>query len=103
MRYRLTGRARADVRALYRNGVLQFGETTAKRYITGLRDAFFRLAEFPNLGPKRDGFDRSFRTLTYGVHVILYRSEGEGEVVILRVRHGREDWQSDDDDPGDIP
>ena len=32
----------------------------------------------------------------HGAHLIIYRSEDDGGVTILRIRHASEDW---DDDP----
>jgi plasmid stabilization system protein ParE len=32
------------------------------------------------------------RVCPYGVHVIIYTANKTGGLLIIRVRHGREDW-----------
>lgn len=80
--------------ALYMQGAQQFGERQADRYHDDLIAVFERLADFPRIGMVRVGIDPPVRALSHGSHVIVYREEPEG-VLILRVRHGHEDWQDD--------
>ena len=47
MTYRLSLRAREDLRSLYREGAVQFGVAQADRYFEGLHDALELLAAFP--------------------------------------------------------
>lgn len=93
-RYRLAATADDDVLVLYMQGAQQFGERQADRYHDELIGVFERLADFPRIGRVRIGVDPPIRALSHGAHVVVYREE-PGGVLILRVRHGHEDWQDD--------
>jgi toxin ParE1/3/4 len=53
-------------------------------------EAFGRLGEFPLLGRRRDDLRPDLRSYAVEQHVILYRLEDEG-IVVLRVVHARRD------------
>ncbi|HEY7769989.1 type II toxin-antitoxin system RelE/ParE family toxin [Longimicrobium sp.] len=64
----------------------------AADWLTGLRDAVSRLAEFPNSGhslPELPGSSR--REIPYGGYRVIYRVRAE-HVEILRVVHARRNW-----------
>jgi len=90
---RLSEVARADIRAIYRHGVEDFGVGQADAYAAALRSSIKRLADYPESAPLRDGLDRPVRVLPFRVHIIVYALD-EGGVHILRVRHAHEDWVS---------
>ncbi|MDI6624265.1 MAG: type II toxin-antitoxin system RelE/ParE family toxin [Brevundimonas sp.] len=88
---RLSETARADIRAIYRQGVEGFGVRRADAYAAALRLAIKRLAEFPESASLREGLDGPVRVLPFRSHIVIYAID-EGGVHILRVRHGHEDW-----------
>lgn len=92
--YRLAPQAADDVLAIYLQGFDLFGLRQADAYQDELERAFQRLAEFPELGRARDGLTSEIRTLPTGSHVIIYEIQPPA-VIILRIRHGREDWTGD--------
>lgn len=88
---RFSEAARADVRAIYREGVEMFGPRQGAAYADGLRRAILRLGSFPRSAPVRPGFRSSIRIMPYRSHIILYEIDAHG-VYVLRIRHAHEDW-----------
>jgi toxin ParE1/3/4 len=87
--------AEADITAINREGIRQFGVNQAQKYAGGLTNAFGMIAEFPLASAQRAGLDGAVRVRTYGAHVILYRIAAD-TVLDLRVRRVREDWEDGD-------
>ena len=92
--YRLSPQAADDVLGIYLQGFDLFGLRQADAYQEELDRAFQRLADFPQLGRPREDLNPAIRTLPTGSHVIIYEIQPP-DVMILRVRHGREDWIAD--------
>ena len=95
MAVKLTKSAEADLAHVYIEGFLQFGEAQSDRYQIGLADAFERLGRYPLAARAAPELGPDIRVSPYQSHVIVYRANGR-EVLILRVRSAREDWQSDE-------
>lgn len=93
MSYRLTREADRDIEAILEDGIDRFGHARAVGYIRGLERAFEDLAAFPRMAQERTEAKPAVRLRPYGSHLILYRLEGD-DVLVLRVRHGREDWRN---------
>ena len=94
MKLRLTPAARDDLRAVFREGIRLFGEKQARRYLGQLdRDLRF-VADFPEAVRLRDEFSRPVRIHRSGAHIIIFDIVSD-EVVVARIRHGREDWAVD--------
>lgn len=89
MRHRLSSNASRDLVQLYRQSLFGFGMAHADRYLGQLQSAFLSIAEYPSASPERADL-RGARLKPFGVHHILYRVRA-GEVIILRVLHGRQD------------
>jgi toxin ParE1/3/4 len=92
MTYRLTRKAEDDLTEVYLNGVREFGVEQAESYLAELLAAFELLSGNPHLARLREEFRPAVRIHPHGAHVIIYR-DIENDVLIIRVRHGREDWQ----------
>ena len=93
MNYRLSRSAEDDIIAIYVTGVHKFGLDQAERYHAGLERLFAFLAENPRAARERTELAPPVRVHRYKAHLILYRIVGS-EILILRVRHGREDWMN---------
>lgn len=63
----------------------------AGRLIDSITDRFYLLSKHPNLGRLRPDLRAGLRTFAVGQYLILYRVEGEDDVLILRVLHGKRD------------
>lgn len=93
MAYRLTRKAAEDVRRIWLEGARRFGADQAERYHARLRRSFELLAAQPEMARERPELTPPARVHPCGAHVILYLVEPNGEVLIVRLRHGHEDWQ----------
>ena len=71
-----------------------FGLAQADLYATGLSKALRLGLDYPLAGRLRLDTKIQVRTQPYKSHVIVYVVDGT-EVLILRVRHAREDWIND--------
>ena len=95
MSYQLTDRAEADLLAILEQGLDLFGRGQALKYREGIERAFELLEQRPRIGRLLTGLTPPVRSWSYHSHMILYDVVAKDEVIILRIRHGREDWQSD--------
>ena len=91
-RYRLSAEADEDMVAVYLQGYDRFSPLQADRYHDELEALFERLAEFPELGRLRHEYYPPVRIAPHKAHVIVYEETPDG-VLIIRVRHGHEDWR----------
>lgn len=92
--WRLTRAAADDLAALYCHGVSEFGEARADAYYADIVSVFDLLADYPLLGQLRQEIRPPVRTFRVGRHIVVYEVGLDNAPLILRVRHGRDDWQS---------
>jgi len=92
VRPRLTRAAEEDVIHVYLESARLFGRLQADRYLDGLERAFDFVAEHPLAARERREITPPVRIHVYGAHIIVYLVEPDG-VLILRIRHGHENWQ----------
>ena len=86
--------ASLDAVQMNREGIRLFGVQQAAAYQAGFREALRLIEAFPEASPIRIYDDFPVRVRTYGSHMIIYVIRQE-VIEILRIRHGREDWQDD--------
>jgi toxin ParE1/3/4 len=91
-RYRLTRAAEADLITIYREGARLFGTAQAERYHAELGTIFDLLARHPEMARERLELTPPMRLHPHKAHLILYRVEADRSVLIVRLRHAREDW-----------
>lgn len=94
MGYRLSRAAEDDIIALYLDGVRQFGAAQADRYLTELERAFDFLSAHPFAARERTEITPPIRCHAHGAHIVIYLVIPRANVLILRIRHGREDWEA---------
>ena len=94
MAYRLSNAAELDVTLIYIEGFAQFGSDQAESYYVGLQRTVEIISENPTMARERAEFTPPVRIHPYRAHVIIYVVDEQG-VLVLRVRHGREDWRGD--------
>lgn len=87
-------KALADIERLYRNGLDLFGEAQAERLHREIYRRFDLLAENPMLGPERSEIAAGLRLYFLPAPVAIAYRFTDAEVIILRVFHSREDYQS---------
>lgn len=96
MSYKLSDAADIDIVSIYAEGVHQFGLAQADRYHDAIFDLFELFSESPRMARERVELSPPVRVHPFKAHVIIYQIEGD-DILIIRVRHGREDWLSNSD------
>jgi toxin ParE1/3/4 len=94
MAYAMSARAVEDIYWIYESGKRQFGERSANLYQALLRDAVEFAATHPTASPIRDSPSGAVRVRYFGSHLIVYEVD-DPDIVVLRVFHQRQDWESD--------
>ncbi len=94
MAYRLSVAAEKDIVYAYREGVRLFGVEQAEKYHAGMEQIFQFLSDTPKAARERTEITPPVRVHPYRSHIIVYLIDSMGDVLILRVRHGLEDWES---------
>jgi len=94
MAYTVSQAADADIDALFDLGIDLFGQAQAENYVAGLIKTLEFLASFPRAARLRDDLPSPIRAYPYKAHLILYDIDDTDDIVIVRVRHGHEDWQT---------
>ena len=95
MGFKLSRAAEADLISIYLEGVALFGPNQADAYHSGLKATFDFLGDNPKAARQRQEIDPPVRCHPHGAHLIVYIEDDDGDAFILRVRHGREDWEED--------
>jgi toxin ParE1/3/4 len=89
--FRLSKAARQDLIEIHLHGEDAFGEPQADRYLVDLYATFAFLAENPRAARTRAEYDPPVRVYPHRPHIVVYQEDQHG-ILIIRVRHGREDW-----------
>lgn len=101
MKVKLSVRAQQDLVDIYAAGTRLIGPVQADRYQDGLEAAFDFIADYPLASRERAGAVHAARMHPYKAQVIVYTARPEG-VLVIRVRHGHEDWADDPAGPEDF-
>ena len=96
MGYRLSRLAEQDLIDLFLDGVEHFGLAQAEAYLDLLANTFAFLADNPQAARLREEIDPPVRIHPVQAHLVVYREDDEGDVFVIRVRHGHEDWMADE-------
>ena len=95
MSFYLTNAAEEDITNIISTGASLFGISQAKAYHASLERVFNLIADNPKLAREREELTPVVRIHPFGSHLIVYKIEDNEDVLIIRVRHAREDWQDD--------
>ena len=87
MKFLLTQKAQADLRAIALFTEKAWGRGQRNLYIKQLDNAFHLLADNPLLGKSCDYIKIGYRKLPQGSHIIFYRAGTDAVVEIVRVLH----------------
>ncbi|QUS55527.1 type II toxin-antitoxin system RelE/ParE family toxin [Pseudovibrio brasiliensis] len=101
MRYRLTQKAKEDIIGIFLHGAAEFGEHLAQAYHQQMEQTFELIAQYPELAPERTEISSPVRIYPFKSHIIIYRVEENRNILIIRVRHGKEDWIAHPIEAGD--
>lgn len=92
MGFRLSFKAEEDVIGITEQGVRLFGPAQARCYHDELFMIFGLLADNPRMARERHEISPPMRIHPFKAHLVVYRIEEDGDILIVRVRHGHEDW-----------
>ena len=92
MGYRTTNQADQDIIHIHLRGCQEFGQPQAERYNEGLAACFKLIQDNPRIAREHPGFIPPVRLHPYRSHLIVYRLDDVG-VLIVRVLHGRQEWE----------
>lgn len=92
MGFRLSLLAEEDVIRIAEEGILLFGPAQAQKYHRELYAIFNLIARNPRMARERHELSPPLRIHRFKAHLVVYSVDGQGEVLIVRVRHGHEDW-----------
>jgi toxin ParE1/3/4 len=95
MGYRLTREAEEDVVGIAETGLRLFGAAQARRYHDDLFNLFELIAANPRMARERDEVSPPVRLFPFKAHLVVYLVDENGDVLIIRVRHGHENWIDD--------
>ena len=88
--YRLSRKARADLKKIYIYTSETFGRRQADGYLDSIEQKLELLAEQPGIGRQRPEIDERTRSFPHESHTIYYDIRGP-DLLILRVLHGSQD------------
>lgn len=95
MAFRLSHAAEEDILDIVEKGIRQFGLARARRYHDDLFALFDLIARNPRLARERFELSPPVRLHPFKSHLVIYRADHDGNVLIIRIRHGHEDWAAD--------
>ena len=81
--------AEADLSDIWHYGAENWGTGQADHYTDGLFALFDLLAAFPEMARERNEFTPAVRIHPSGIHLVIYRAEGQG-VEIIRIVHAHQ-------------
>jgi toxin ParE1/3/4 len=91
--YKLTQKARADLKRIWLYGVKTYGHLRADQYHQGMLDRFARIADQPYLFQSVDNIRAGYRRSVYGTESIYYRiNDDRVEIMTILGRQDTEDW-----------
>lgn len=94
MAFKLSRRAVDDITHIYIDGAGTFGAAQAEKYHQQMETTFGLIASNPDIARERTEITPPVRIHPFGSHIIVYIKDGESDILILRVRHGSEDWKN---------
>ncbi|MDF2370682.1 MAG: type II toxin-antitoxin system RelE/ParE family toxin [Rhizobiaceae bacterium] len=95
MGFRLTHEAERDIIGLAEAGLRLFGQAQARQYHEELFDRFELIAANPRMARERHDVSPPVRIHPFKAHLIVYVVENGDNILVVRVRHGHEDWAGD--------
>lgn len=92
MRFRPSRAAKEDIIGIAEQGIRLFGSAQARRYHDELFAIFDMIAAYPPIARERRELSPPMRIYPFKAHLVVYRVEQDGSVLIARIRHAHEDW-----------
>ena len=81
--------AEADLLSIGAYTIRTWGESQAVRYVDELETCCQKLADNPALGRSCDYVRPGLRRMEQGKHVVFYRRQADGDILITRFLHAK--------------
>ena len=91
LRFQLTNRAKADLKTIAGFTQRKWGQPQRKMYLKQFDDAFYLLAESPEIGTDCSYIKSGYRKFPVASHMIFYRAISDELIEIVRILHKRMD------------
>lgn len=95
MRFSISVQAEEDIVSIAEEGIRNFGALVAKRYNDELFALLDLIATNPRMARERHEISPPVRIHTFKAHLVVYRIIEDGNIFVIRIRHGHEDWAGD--------
>ena len=92
MSYSLSAKAEEDVISIFIEGGKEFGVNQAQAYHLSLSNTFELLSQNPELAQQRFEINPPVRIYPFQSHLIVYLVDGSNNILVVRIRHQKEDW-----------
>lgn len=92
MGFLLSRAAEEDIVAIAEAGIRLFGTSQARQYHDELFAILDLIAANPRMARERFEISPPVRIHPFKAHLVVYRIEEGDDILIIRVRHGHEDW-----------
>jgi toxin ParE1/3/4 len=92
MPFRLSVEAEEDLVSIAEHGVRNFGSFVAKRYHDELFAVLELIAANPRMARERQEIFPPVRIHPFKAHLVVYWIFDDGSILVIRIRHGHEDW-----------
>ena len=92
-KFRLSVKARAEIKNIFRYSFQKFGESQAKKYKTSFDECFQLLADNPNMGIECHTIRNGYFRHKHESHVIFYTLRSN-DIFITTIIHSRMDIKS---------
>jgi toxin ParE1/3/4 len=92
MRYKLTQRAKGDLKRVYRS-IARDNPSAARNQVATIRSKFKVLTQYPHVGEAVDQLRPNMRRFSVGSYVIYFVPR-DGILEITRVLHGAQDAEA---------
>lgn len=90
----LTKKAVADLLEIGRYTEQHWGKEQRNKYLAQLDACFHQVAADPLKGKDCSDIRKGYRKINVGSHVVFYRQKNPAEIEIVRVLHGRMDFET---------
>ncbi|MBU2483682.1 MAG: type II toxin-antitoxin system RelE/ParE family toxin [Alphaproteobacteria bacterium] len=95
MGFRLTPKAEDDIIRIAETGTLLFGEAQALTYHIELFEMLELISSNPRMARERHEITPPVRVHPFKSHLIVYLLTEVDEILVVRIRHSREDWMEE--------
>jgi toxin ParE1/3/4 len=90
--FQLSKEAKTDLRSIAVFTEKRWGRAQRNLYIKQLDEAFFLLAQSPDLGASCDYIRQGYKKFPQGSHIIFYKLSNSASILVVRILHKSMDY-----------